>query len=272
MIADQHVMALYTEFTRLRQTGYSRDEAWLELEPQVNELTQRELGRLLALLRAWEAQEGKNFKPSRGDDPHATRHQRPAGLEELHQEMDASKKRNVIRRIKPPDASTNGESGLVCPSCYRVNPHGEAYCYGCGTLLVPAGGTQRIQPQAVDDNEDPNAYFGDGMVLYLQVPGDKRTMRIQPRHSEMVIGRKSADSVMIPDIDLAAYNAETFGVSRLHAGLKRHENTLILTDMGSLNHTYINGQRLHAHEVRVLHDGDEIRFGSLALRVYFRQE
>ena len=64
----------------------------------------------------------------------------------------------------------------------------------------------------------------------------------------------------------------SLGVSRLHAGLRRHGDTLVLTDLGSLNHTYVNGEQLHPHEVRVLHDGDEIRFGHLVARVYFRHE
>ncbi|NDJ75784.1 MAG: FHA domain-containing protein, partial [Chloroflexi bacterium] len=122
------------------------------------------------------------------------------------------------------------------------------------------------------DGVDPDAYFGDDMVLYIQVRGARQMIRIHPRAEEMVIGRQADDSAMVPDIDLAAFDAENMGVSRLHAGLKRQDNTLVLTDMGSLNKTHINGQRLHAHEVRVLHDGDELRLGRLQMRVYFRLE
>ncbi|RPI99164.1 MAG: FHA domain-containing protein, partial [Chloroflexi bacterium] len=89
---------------------------------------------------------------------------------------------------------------------------------------------------------------------------------------EMIVGRKSPDSVMLPDIDLAPFQADVMGVSRLHAGVRRQNDTLVLTDLGSLNHTQINGQRLHSHEVRVLHDGDELRFGQLTVRIYFRKE
>jgi pSer/pThr/pTyr-binding forkhead associated (FHA) protein len=87
----------------------------------------------------------------------------------------------------------------------------------------------------------------------------------------MILGRTSADSVMIPDVDLAPLHGGEHGVSRLHAGLRRQDNTLVLTDLGSKNHTHINGQRLHAHEVRVLHDGDELRLGRLVIYVYFAQ-
>ena len=77
---------------------------------------------------------------------------------------------------------------------------------------------------------------------------------------------------MKPDIDLAAFNAEELGVSRLHAVLKRHENTVSISDLNSKNNTYINGQRLHPNEVRALRDGDEIRLGRLAMKVSFKHQ
>jgi hypothetical protein len=194
----------------------------------------------------------------------------------------STSKRNVIRRITPLTqpvrspaipAPSAQPSSLTCPSCFRVNPPGEVYCYGCGTLLVSAGSTHRIAgASSVDDNEATDAYFGDGMALYLQVRGVEKMIRVVPCTSEMVIGRHTPDGVMFPDVDLAPYQGEKNGVSRLHAGLRRHENTLVLSDMGSLNHTYINGQRLHSHEVRVIHHGDELRFGQLVVRVFFRKE
>jgi pSer/pThr/pTyr-binding forkhead associated (FHA) protein len=61
-------------------------------------------------------------------------------------------------------------------------------------------------------------------------------------------------------------------VSRMHAGLRRQGDTLVLTDLGSLNYTFINGQRVHPHEVRILRNGDELRIGQLKMRVYFRNE
>jgi hypothetical protein len=176
-------------------------------------------------------------------------------------EMDDPKK-NIIRRIAPQQPESK-----PCPKCNKPNPVDELYCYSCGTILIQTGGTQKIG--APDAND---AFFGEGMVLYIQVRGAQQVMRVLPRAEEMVIGRRSPDNVMLPDIDLSPYNGETMGVSRMHAGLKYQNDTLVLTDMGSLNHTHINGQRLHAHEVRVLHDGDELRFGQLAMRIYFRRE
>ena len=65
-------------------------------------------------------------------------------------------------------------------------------------------------------------------------------------------GRRATDFNANPDIDLGPFQAWDYGVSRLHAKLRFQDNTLTITDLDSVNHTYINGQRLHAHEVRVL--------------------
>jgi predicted component of type VI protein secretion system len=42
-----------------------------------------------------------------------------------------------------------------------------------------------------------------------------------------------------------------------------------VTDLGSANSTFLNGQRLMPHEPRVLRDNDEVRLGRLVFRVNF---
>jgi len=271
MSGDNKVMDIFAEFTRLRQAGYSRDEAWSKVETEVGTLSRREAERLLSLLRGWEAREGRNYKPSR-PDPSVTLPKPPEGLEEIRREGNESPKKNVIRRIAPPPPQV--AQGMVCPTCQKMNQNGDVYCYSCGGLLIQAGATHQISDTQRIETGDARdtSFFGDGMALYFQVRGANQSIRVVPRTDEMVIGRKSPDSVMLPDIDLAPYKADSMGVSRLHAALRRLEHTVVLTDMGSMNHTYINGQRLHPHEVRVLNDGDELRFGQLIVRVYFRTE
>ena len=61
------------------------------------------------------------------------------------------------------------------------------------------------------------------------------------------------------------------GVSRRHAAIRRNEEqNLDLWDLGSSNGTYLNGQRLSAHRPYRLHDGDELRLGSMIIRVFFQ--
>ena len=97
--------------------------------------------------------------------------------------------------------------------------------------------------------------------------GDR--LEVFPTEQDVVIGRSSNANALSPDIDLAHYDAESLGVSRLHVSIKRSAKTLTITDMNSSNKTYLNGQVLHPNEVRVLNDNDEVRLGRLYLRVRF---
>lgn len=288
MTTENKLIEIFVEFTQLRQGGRSRDDAWKDIEPLVSTLTQKELNRLLSLLRGWEAKEGRHFKPIRQDDPYETHYHPPEGVAELREQhraaqqeamndsaadQPARRRGGVIRRIQPRDDQPPADPNVaLCPRCREPNRAGELYCAHCGALLVGDGGGGPGDTRPMHTTRPDASYFGDEMTLYLHVRGMKNPLRVQPGVAELVVGRQSPDSVMVPDIDLSAFDAESMGVSRLHASLKRHGDTLVLADMGSLNHTYVNNQRLHAHELRVLHDGDEIRFGKLQVRVLFRQE
>ncbi|WP_420024422.1 FHA domain-containing protein (plasmid) [Cereibacter azotoformans] len=69
------------------------------------------------------------------------------------------------------------------------------------------------------------------------------------------IGRAGTNAVPIPDDS----------VSRLHAELKLSGGGLMLTDMGSLNGTFVNGRRIK--EGTCVKDGDQIGFGQIRLRL-----
>jgi hypothetical protein len=256
MPEDDKVRELFAQFVALRQNAHSRDEAWHAIESVATLLAAPEREQLITMLRIWEANEGQAYKST--GDPFETQNKPPAKLVE---------KRNVIRRIRPIGQSPSFD-GVECPTCHKPNPSGSLYCFSCGAILrsvAPLNATRPLGPSGVD-----NAFFGENWALYFKVQGTAETVRIQPRQTEMILGRKSPDSVMVPDVDLSPYEAGSRGVSRLHASIRRQDNTLVITDLGSVNHTFINGQRLHAHEVRVLHDGDEVRLARLVLYAYFR--
>ncbi len=287
--------SLFAQFTRLRQTGLTREQAWSRIEAQAARLAQPERERLVGLLRSWEAKEGRNFQVEPEGDPYQTHTAPPEGLVDVLGDLETGPltppaqpsaqgiKTPRLRRIKPLEATAErsdaagspathaNQRSHVCANCGTTNRPGELLCANCGQALgdsaLNPGSTHRLSVPGVRDS----AYFGKDTVLVLRVHGAENAIRVRPGNSELVIGRCSPDSVMIPDVDLAPYGAEKLGVSRLHAALRRHENTLVLTDMGSLNHTRINGQRVHAHEVRVVHDGDRLQFGRLRVSVYFEQ-
>ncbi len=84
-----------------------------------------------------------------------------------------------------------------------------------------------------------------------------------------MIGRYDSQRGEVPEVDLAPFNAIDLGVSRQHARLTVHEDSLYITDLGSANATYLNGLRLTPHQPRILRDSDEIRLGRLKLQVTF---
>lgn len=113
-------------------------------------------------------------------------------------------------------------------------------------------------------------YFDESSVLLLTIRAAGKVLEVRPSAEQTIIGRSADDTPIKPDIDLGPFDGDSLGVSRIHACLYRRDHTLTITDMNSSNRTFINGQRLHPQEVRVLTHGDEIRLGRLALKVEFR--
>jgi pSer/pThr/pTyr-binding forkhead associated (FHA) protein len=108
-------------------------------------------------------------------------------------------------------------------------------------------------------------------VLVLMVHGTNVSFKVRPQKldHDLVIGR--SDASVQPDIDLTDYGAAGMGVSRMHVSVHYEPKhaSLSVTDMNTLNGTFINGVQLHPQEVRVLRHGDELRLGQLRLTVHF---
>lgn len=150
-----------------------------------------------------------------------------------------------------------------------MNSSDNYYCYSCGALLPTAPSTQTRQLD-LDGEDIGQTHFGRYSNLVLRVRGAEEPVIVALDKPELIIGRSAPDSTAWPEVDLTPYDAVSLGVSRQHARLRYEKSTLTITDLGSVNHTFINGQRLHEHEVRVLREGDEVRLGRLVLNVHFK--
>ena len=85
-----------------------------------------------------------------------------------------------------------------------------------------------------------------------------------------IIGRSDlVNSNYLPDVDLNESDAAEHGVSRRHAAIVNFNNAICLVDLNSSNGTFINGEKLRADYPHVLRDEDELRFGTLFVRVTF---
>ncbi len=165
---------------------------------------------------------------------------------------------------------------IACPHCGKSNQQGEVMCYACGQMLV--SGTSKYQTQVLAPATDltPAAdHFGSDAVLLLTAHNSQKTYELRPqeREAEWILGRSTRHSPMNPDLDLGDSDGNRLGISRLHLSI-RYDNqyqTLTVCDLGSANGSFLNGQRLHPHEVRVLRDQDELRLGHMMLMVAFKQ-
>ncbi|NOK63148.1 MAG: FHA domain-containing protein [Chloroflexi bacterium AL-W] len=89
-----------------------------------------------------------------------------------------------------------------------------------------------------------------------------------PTNHQAIVGRADPVSHFFPDIDLAAHKALEFGVGRRHAQIHIQNGQIVLEDLDSTNGTFLNGQKLSAHQPQVLNHEDQIQFGQLIVRVY----
>lgn len=164
---------------------------------------------------------------------------------------------------------------IACPACGKKNRRQEVFCYSCGQLLqsTTEGGLETRQFADATNQLYKDDYFGDDSVLVFIVRDTSQRFEARPqlRPHEVIVGRSTDGSSTVPDIDLAPAQATEMGVSRMHLAIRYDAaaSALQIHDLGSANGTYLNGQRLHPREVRVLRNGDELRLSRLVLRVYF---
>jgi len=76
----------------------------------------------------------------------------------------------------------------------------------------------------------------------------------------MLIGRKDTKRGILVDIDLTSLDSRRI-VTRKHAVFEKKNNQWTLTDLGSVNGTWLSGHKLEVHQSYPLQDGDEMVFG-----------
>ncbi|HEX7708437.1 MAG TPA: cyclic nucleotide-binding domain-containing protein [Thermoanaerobaculia bacterium] len=83
---------------------------------------------------------------------------------------------------------------------------------------------------------------------------------------ETTLGRADPVTGILPDIDLTAVDTSR-SVSRRHAKIIRSGTEyLILEEVGTVNGTYVNEQRIPTGVPVTLHDGDQLKIGLVAMK------
>jgi len=146
-----------------------------------------------------------------------------------------------------------GACGADLPIGTRFCPVGSATCPMMA--LADHGPTGDPTTAAIDIGAlDPVAEVGTGLVpavgtgVLVVVRGPNAGARFLVDRDVTTIGRHPDSDVFLDDVT----------VSRRHVEIRREGDDLHLFDLGSLNGTYVAGERL---EDRVLVNGDEVQVG-----------
>ncbi|MBP6298036.1 MAG: FHA domain-containing protein [Anaerolineae bacterium] len=143
-------------------------------------------------------------------------------------------------------------------------------CEDCGfPILKMVTAPLKFEAQTEPEVRLGTVILSEGDDVLLEFVGFGNRVPIVP-NQRTTIGRLDASGGSVPDLDLTPYGAFDKGVSRMHAALIRQDSSLTILDLGSSNGTLINGRRISANQPRVVQDGDEITFGQLVARVYFK--
>ncbi len=151
-----------------------------------------------------------------------------------------------------------------CPECGFVNADGANYCQKCGAFIGDAGrsggdaeeattATYRIDetgelvPVELDD-----VVASTGGALVIRAGGGRVGESFPLPGERLAIGRRPDSEVFLDDVT----------VSRDHALIVRRHGGWWLDDLGSLNGTYVNRERIDSHH---LADGDELQIGKYKL-------
>jgi CRP-like cAMP-binding protein len=86
---------------------------------------------------------------------------------------------------------------------------------------------------------------------------------------ETTIGRADPVTGILPDVDLTSVDTNR-SVSRRHAKIIRSgDEYMILEEVGTVNGTYVNDQRIPTGVPVAIHDGDLLKIGLIAMKTVF---
>ena len=148
-------------------------------------------------------------------------------------------------------------SHVYCGECGFQNPEASNYCSRCGARLEKGeSGEQTMTFTPEEIAEDPG---GGAAGHRRQGAGAGRSRRrrqgggeLFPSGERTLIGRSPECDVFLDDVT----------VSRKHAELLRDGETFTISDLGSLNGTFVNKKRIESAE---LEDDDEVQIGKYRL-------
>ncbi len=151
------------------------------------------------------------------------------------------------RMAKPrPRPTAKARRLKTCPRCKHQNAPDVRFCVRCGYSFVG------LRPAVLRVVEPVRAAW-----------------EMPIRKSPFLLGRAGPFSPRRPDFDMSFYDPEGY-VSRRHAQIIKARNGYFITDLGSVNGTYVNDRPLTPNKPRLLHNGDRIEIGQVVIQFLLR--
>ncbi len=146
---------------------------------------------------------------------------------------------------------------MLCARCGHENPPDANFCSSCGAPLPAATEDTTVDLPAVDEEtaEEPGPSVdelpeGTGMLVVSRGPNAGSSYLLDTEVT--TAGRHPDSNIFLDDIT----------VSRRHARFVKRDDGYLVEDVGSLNGTYVNRERV---EEAPLHNGDEVQIGRFRL-------
>jgi pSer/pThr/pTyr-binding forkhead associated (FHA) protein len=166
----------------------------------------------------------------------------------------------------------------TCSNCKSKQFDGTIFCSECGASLIHTRHNETTvslgQPDPTSEIDDPEPMFvpaptpPDVPTLTLVIMNSGRQIKLAVG-DDLLIGRKDNARGIFPDVDLGLDGGYDAGVSRRHAILSHKDGVYQIEDLGSANGTFVNDRRLAPQAAMPLANGDELKCGTLLMRVEF---
>ncbi|NJP05885.1 MAG: protein kinase [Chloroflexaceae bacterium] len=142
-------------------------------------------------------------------------------------------------RPAPVNDAEPAAGSITCGNCGFVNKPDARFCAHCGTPLASLP------------------------VPSLLITSPRGTWPLRLDRVPCHIGRRDPRQNHYPELDLAEHDKGI--ASRRHAVIRRDNDHYTLTDIGSVNGTFLNGTRVAAHVPQRLRQGDRIKIGEVEI-------
>jgi hypothetical protein len=149
---------------------------------------------------------------------------------------------------------------VFCNNCGHRNPADSNFCSLCGVVLTAPGAETTITLHPVDSSGDigdeevtvtlPDRAEGSGILVIERGPNAGTRFVLESDVTR--VGRHPESDMFLDDIT----------VSRRHAEFHKGESGDEVRDVGSLNGTYVNRERI---EQAALNSGDVVQIGKFKL-------